>query len=138
MSIKIEGMSQVRRALLKVTEAGHKAASSEVVRSGLNIQRGAKQRAPVDTGRLRNSIAVAEKAEDIPTTEGKAVARNAIRPGMLDAVVGTSVDYAPPVEFGVRGRPGQPFLHPALEEESPQFVDRMAVTLGAEFVKVRG
>lgn len=67
-----------------------------IVRSLLRIERAAKRRCPVDTGRLRASI-TNRLGRD---TEG------------LYGDVGTNVDYAPHVE--VR----KPFLRPALAEES--------------------
>lgn len=53
--------------------------------------------APVDTGRLRQSIGV------------KKIGEGHYR-------VGTNVEYAPLVEFGTRYTRAQPFLRPALEK----------------------
>lgn len=58
----------------------------------------AKQLAPVDTGRLRASI-----AWTIGEADGTPFAR-----------IGTNVEYAPFQEFGTRFHPAQPFLVPAL------------------------
>jgi HK97 gp10 family phage protein len=67
---------------------------------GLRVQRGAKRRCPVDTGRLRSSI-----AEELGTD-----AR-----GLVE-VIGTDVNYAPHVEFGTSRMRAQPFLRPALDD----------------------
>lgn len=136
--IQISGMRAVRSALLRVTDEGAKTTSREVVRSLLNIQRGAKERSRVDTGRQRNSIAVAETEYDIPVTEGTEVARNQIRAGMLSGVVGTNVDYAPHNEFGTARMSAQPFMFPAYEEERPKFIQRLQRELGEAFVKING
>lgn len=70
---------------------------------GLVAERYAKGYAPVDTGRLRNSI-----SHDISETE-KA------------AYIGTNVEYAPYQEFGTRTQPGTPFLAPALENHLDEY-----------------
>ena len=58
---------------------------------------GAKERAPVDTGRLRSAI------YSSPFANG------------LGGVVAVAVEYAPYVELGTRLIVAQPFLFPALE-----------------------
>jgi HK97 gp10 family phage protein len=115
--VRVEGMSALRRALLNVDAEGRRTVQREVFRSLLNVQRRAKERCPVDTGRLRNSIAIE------PADEG------------LSGTVGTNVEYAPYVEFGTRYMPAQPFLLPAIEEEQPEFVRRLKEQLGSAFVR---
>ena len=61
----------------------------------------ARSAVPVETGRLRDSI-------------GYAVSDGAVS-------VGTSVSYAPHVEFGVRGRGGVHFLRDALAMHIPEY-----------------
>lgn len=106
--------------------------------SSLNIQKGAKRRCPVDTGRLRASITF----EPVGSLG-------------LTMKVGTKVHYAPYVEWGTgvfaslegfqgrqtpwvypatrggtrtggmvftRGSKPHPFLIPAFEEEKPRFI----------------
>lgn len=63
----------------------------------VKVETGAKQRAPVDTGRLRSSITWR------------------LEPGKpLAAIVGTNVEYAAFVELGTRNMRAQPYLVPAL------------------------
>lgn len=116
-SVRIEGMSALHRALLKVNQEGQRTVRREVQRSLLNIQRGAKERCPVDTGRLRASIATET------TDDG------------LSGVVGTNVEYGPFVEFGTSRMVAQPYLFPSWEEERPQFIERLRRELGSAFVK---
>ena len=62
----------------------------------------AKEICPVDTGRLRNSIAHAQ----------------------VDArteAVGTNVEYAPYVELGTRYQRAQPYLRPAVENHQDEY-----------------
>jgi len=70
---------------------------------GLVAERYAKGYAPVDTGRLRNSI-----SHDV-STEEQAV------------YVGTNVEYAPYQELGTRFQPGTPFLRPAIENHLDEY-----------------
>jgi len=66
------------------------------------IEAEAKLRAPVSTGRLRNSITHQTESSE---TQSK-------------AYIGTNVEYAPYVEFGVASKniKPQPYLRPAIEE----------------------
>lgn len=70
---------------------------------GLVAERYAKGYAPVDTGRLRNSI-----SHDV-STEEQAV------------YVGTNVEYAPYQELGTRFQTGTPFLRPAIENHLNEY-----------------
>ena len=68
---------------------------------GLTAEGHAKNITPVDTGRLRNSIAHA--------VEGDA------------AYIGTSTSYAPFVELGARGRKGAHMLQRAATEHTDEY-----------------
>lgn len=71
--------------------------AKELLRRAIQVEGAAKQRCPVDTGRLRSSISH-QLASD----------------GGLVARIGTDVEYAPYVELGTRFMSAQPFLRPAL------------------------
>jgi HK97 gp10 family phage protein len=116
-SVRIEGMPALRKALLQVSQEGRKTVQREVLRATLAVQRRAKQLCPVDTGRLRNSIAVE------------------LEEGGMNGAVGTNVKYAPFVEFGTSRMPAQPYLLPAFEEERAVFIERLKRELGEAFVK---
>jgi HK97 gp10 family phage protein len=75
--------------------------------AAMNIQANAQTTVPVDTGRLKNSIAARQISE-------------------MEWVVGTSVDYALYVEMGTRRTPARPYLRPAAVREAPAL--RQAVT----------
>lgn len=70
--------------------------SNEIKKTAYKIERDAKKKCPVDTGRLRGSI----------TTNL----------GNLEAEVGTNVEYARFVEFGTRYQEAKPFMVPAIEK----------------------
>lgn len=68
---------------------------------GLQAEGYAKMLAPVDTGRLRNSLT--------HTVEGNA------------AYIGTNVEYAPYQEYGTRRTKAQPFLKPAVQDHIDEY-----------------
>ena len=68
---------------------------------GLVAEGHAKKETPVDTGRLRNSIAHAVEDDA--------------------AYIGTSTSYAPFVELGARGREGVHMLQRAATEHSDEY-----------------
>jgi len=77
---------------------------SEVVRkTAFDVEAGTKQRAPVDTGLLRNSYNMQMESE-------------------LTVVVGTDVEYAVFQEFGTHKMAAQPHLTPAAEAERQPFI----------------
>ena len=59
----------------------------------------AKQNAPVDTGTLRDSIRIRKRR----------------RGNTVMGTVGSSLDYAPPIEFGTSKMEAQPYLYPAIK-----------------------
>lgn len=65
--------------------------------AAMAVEGDAKRFAPVDTGRLRNSIHYAKS-------------------GDLEYMVGTDVEYGIYQEFGTRYQSGTPFLRPAVEK----------------------
>ena len=82
-------------------------AAEEAIARALEIIGGmaegyAKAAAPVDTGRLRNSIT--HEVEDKHT-----------------AVVGSNVEYAPYVELGTRKMKAKPYLRPAIENHIDEY-----------------
>jgi HK97 gp10 family phage protein len=80
-----------------LNDSGRQKIAKALNKKGLRIVREAKQRCPVDTGRLRASI----------TAE---LIRQGDKPRVL---VGSNVSYAPHVEFGTENQAAQPFLRPA-------------------------
>lgn len=75
----------------------------------LIVERQAKEDCPVDTGRLRSSIAskVETAGEDIT------------------GIIGTNVDYASHVEYGTSKRPATPFLFPAVEKQKSSIAEAL-------------
>ena len=84
-------------------KAKDEAVARALEKMGLVAERYAKEYAPVDTGRLRNSITHA--------TEPDAV------------YIGTNVEYSIYQEFGTVNQPGTPFLRPAVENHIDEYKD---------------
>ena len=126
--------------------------TSKVVRKvAFDIQDGAQQRAPVDTSALKNSIYVksSDGASGYASARMKALQVNPKvdflpemqTPEPISAVVGPSVEYGAPVEFGrsrgitaggfsIHGVGAQPYLIPAAETQRPKFIAAMKQMLG--------
>ena len=85
----VDHSPEIKKAL---TEAERRA----LEKVGMFVESEAQENAPVDTGRLRNSIT--------HEVEGRF------------AVIGTPVEYAPHVELGTSRSRAQPYLRPAIEE----------------------
>ena len=89
-------------------EAVEKAKSAALEALGLTVERYAKEKCPVDTGRLRNSIA--------HTTDQDY------------AYCGTNVEYAPYVEMGHHTPSGKfvaprPYLKPAAADHTQEYIN---------------
>lgn len=96
VQVQEDNAKEIAEAIAKQT-----AAALETV--GLLAEGYAKKKCPVDTGRLRNSI-----THTVDST-------------MLEAYIGTNVEYAPHVELGTRHMDAQPFLRPAAQDHGSQY-----------------
>jgi len=134
MKVRISGVKETVVKLKAYDARKQQGIRRVVAESAFNIEKTAKKRTPVDTGRLRSSITSDFKDSGF-TAETKAAAFYAIY-----VEFGTSPHF-PPVsalrgwakrhgvnEWAVakgiskRGTPAQPFLYPAFLQEKPRFV----------------
>lgn len=69
---------------------------------GMQAENYTKMNAPVDTGRLRNSITHAQEDENT-------------------VAIGTAVEYAAYVELGTQRTAAQPYLRPAIEDHMSEY-----------------
>ncbi len=106
MGIQIEGAAAVNAALDAYITDVHDAINTEIQAAGIECQAEAKKACPVDTGRLRASIVYGS--------------------GILEATVGTNVEYGPFIEHGTRKMRAQPFLFPAFEAASQHLQDNLS------------
>lgn len=110
MKVKIEGLNTLSKALTKkkVAVENVKTIVSDAADTGERIM---KERVPVDTGRLKDSI---ERKE---SDGGKTVK---IEPTARDK---NGRYYAGYVEFGTKKTPAVPFVRPAQEEARKQLFE---------------
>ena len=92
MDVKFtDNSAEILRAFEQATARG-------LEKVGLVAEGYAKAKAPVDTGRLRNSISHEVNEQDV--------------------YIGSNVEYAPYVELGTARQKARPFLRPAATEHS--------------------
>jgi HK97 gp10 family phage protein len=103
--IQIRGLAGLATATRRIEGDTLEQVGKAVAVTALNIEREAKHRAPVDTGRLRASI-----QHSVSGTSG---------------AVYSDVEYALHQEFGTTNMTAQPFLLPAFLEEKPKFEKRL-------------
>lgn len=100
--VTVRGIQTVLDNVAKVSIDIERATGKAVRGAAMMVEREAKTRVPVDTGRLRSSIASEERT-----------------PLLFE--VGTNVEYAAPVEFGTSKMAAQPYLEPAIESARVAF-----------------
>ena len=102
--------SQLNRLAADLGRASYRAtqqAQKAVTKTAADMERAAKQAAPVDTGALRASI-------------GSTIAGD-----RLSAEIGPTVAYAPYQEWGTSRMAAHPFMGPAVDAVEPGFVQAM-------------
>jgi len=143
VSIPEKEIQKALNAIKTYKEETQREIKKQVLYSAYAIQKGAKEKCPVDHGILRNSINVE------PTNNG------------FGADVGTNVHYAPHVEFGTAphvirvknkkalsdgkkmfgkkvnhpGTKAQPFLYPAWDQERKVFLEKAEAILRSDKAK---
>lgn len=105
MSVNIVGMNEVIGRLNKLDVASRVAVRSEVTKSANRIRKAARQRVPINTKKLQQSIRARYSTDK------------------LSAEIGPTIFYAHFVEFGTVDTPAKPFMHPSWEEERPKYMD---------------
>lgn len=93
------------RSLVRALKSMELETEADLARFGILVQNGARQRCPVDTGRLRASIM------STPGRDG--------RGPYVD--IGSNVEYAPFVEYGTMRTRAQPYLRPALMDAAQRW-----------------
>lgn len=109
ITARISGLRQALAQLEKIKTKQQAEIRKAITISAINVEREAKQNAPVDTGRLRSDIQRATLFKDGVVVE---------------AAVFNTVEYAPIMEFGPR-----PYLFPAWERERPKLLNELRKAL---------
>jgi len=112
MGITIEGDHEVKRLFESIAEEilPH-ALPGIALESAQIIEDSAKQKVPVITGQLRDSIVTEIDREN---------------PDRVIIEIGPTEDYGDDVEFGNSRRPAKPYLRPAADEHTEAVADEMA------------
>jgi HK97 gp10 family phage protein len=123
MNIEVDD-SKVLKALQDIAKKYPEAAKQGLLNTAMEIQLKAKQNCPVNTGRLRSSIAIATK--DTILHEAQSSEDVISQPEKdLEVWIGTKTYYAIFVEFGTRKMRARPFLRPAFLEGSKHLVENV-------------
>jgi HK97 gp10 family phage protein len=139
IKVKLEGLETAIRNLHSWEKEKIRLVANQYDRSALAIEKNAKQKVPVDVGRLRSDI-----QKQVTKTEHNRV---------VNAEVFNTVKYAPFVEFGtgslvevpaeqqeyasqfkgktgrVRNYRARPYLFPAFEQERPILIQKLTEIL---------
>lgn len=106
-AFELTGIEEVVAKLNQVVSRIEKEAVPKAIeRIATHVVNEAKQFCPVDTGRLRSSLAYEMRHDS----------------SVVYALVGTYVEYGPYVEFGTLYAAAQPFLRPALQRAMAQMM----------------
>lgn len=98
---KLNGIDKLKKGMLDATKLD--AARKIVKVNGAEMNAGAVEKVPVDTGNLKRSVGMELKNNGLTTN------------------VKANADYAPYVEWGTRFMEAQPFLKPAFNKQKEQF-----------------
>jgi HK97 gp10 family phage protein len=98
IQVSIKGEQEILAALSSAFKQIEAKVDEAIQGAGIDTEAEAKQRCPVDTGRLRASIKYT--------------------PAPLRCTIGTNVTYAHFVELGTRKRSAHPYLYPAFQVAS--------------------
>ncbi len=105
ITIKVDGISELQAKFKNLNNELQTALSQAVSAGAAVVERSAKEKVRVDTGRLRNSIREMQKFESS---------------GKVESQVGTDVEYGPANEFGTPRMQAQPYLRPAVDENTAE------------------
>ena len=113
MGVSVEGIREVTKQLEEFANQVTKQLPQIVEKSVSPLKDSAKEKAPVITGALRDSIVI-----DVEVT-----------PEGVTVEVGPTVDYGDDVEFGGLRRPAKPYLRSAADETENLVVDSLVDAL---------
>jgi len=108
INIKVTGVKEVQDWLREIADTVHDDVVDAVKQTTGEIEQAALRLVPVDTGRLKQSIA-----------------KEIRHKGMIGRVK-AETPYAPSVEYGSVRQPEQPFLRPAFERHAPKLRRRIS------------
>src|SRR5260221_582984 len=130
VTVKIEGLNEVRDALEELPKAMSKNVMQRVLeKHAAPIAATAKSLAPVNTGELRDEIVASIKL----TSHQRAL--HETQGDDVEVFVGSGVFYAHMQEFGTEHNPPHPFMRPAWDQHKQGVLDGLKTDLWAEIAK---
>jgi len=114
-------------------------ADKVIRKAAADIKARAQDKAPIDTGFLKNSIYMktnresgyaAARAEAMKSNPEATMLPEVEDPGELSAIIAVGAEYGVYVEFGTNKAPARPYLTPATEEVRPALTEAMRRILG--------
>lgn len=121
MSKNVKGLKELIAVLEKIPNELDKAVESVLEDNAQEIERDAKSFAPLDTGKLRQSIKSTQTKDKEYTIKANSTG---------------NAPYATFVEFGTRFMRAQPFLYPAFFKGRSRFIKDLENLLEKTFKKV--
>lgn len=106
---RIDGLDDWETWISGIPAEVQQAVEEGLEQGGYEIERLAKSKVPVDTGRLKGSI--------MTDTSNSG--------GSFTVEVGTDVEYSPHVEYGTINQGAQPFLNPSFDQMAPKIIERI-------------
>jgi HK97 gp10 family phage protein len=108
VNIKIEGAEDVLRAFDRFDKASRENLRSAVKKNANALRKAIQNRAPVDTGNLRDSIAAKYDKDGLGADVGPTRPKGS---------------HAHLLEFGTVKMAARPFITPSAEEQRPKYLD---------------
>lgn len=122
--VELEGQEELRAALKSFNVEAIRASKEAIALSAREIEREAKQRAPVRAIVPDYPISVKKSAE-APGSNVRDRIKTILRDAGLTATIGTAYFVARFVEFGTSKMHARPFMGPAFEVMRPRYLTRL-------------
>ena len=132
ITMKVEGLSEVKAALRQLPDATAKTVMRRVLRKRAEpVAEAARQLVPIDSGALKNSIVVSTKLTRRQKGRHRKVDRDDV-----EVFVGPGADPAAHLqEFGSSQHPAQPFMRPAWDRTKDDLLAGVGADMWAEIEK---
>lgn len=125
LDIQIQGDKEIANKLKTLEEKSKGLLKDVVTKAVIYVEGVAKDKAPIKSGRLRASISFAVTGSSPKAIEFKGESISGVQPPdttNFEGRVGSTVEYAPAVEFGTRRSKKVPYLLPALLESKEKIL----------------
>lgn len=119
----IEGLDEIEKLLTDMGDAAAGVLDKAAMEGAQIVLNDAKNKAPVDTGKLRDSLILKKSKVKNPKVRGEYYVSKK-----------SGAEHFAPVELGISKMKAQPFLRPAVDEN----MGKVAKTINTEVLKALG